>query len=105
MCNGYGKRHRVKFPDEQDENRSHIFDALALTRGSAKETLALFLLQSPSPLGILSCVIGAMRKFYRSVIHSAQAQTPHVTQVVLVHLPGVAGTLTRHCITRALYVA
>src|SRR5437660_5283868 len=53
---------------------------------------------------VLSYRIGATRKLHRAVIHGAEAQTPHVTQVVLVHPPGVAWPLTRHHIACALYI-
>ena len=53
----------------------------------------------------LSCVIGARRKLQRSVIHRTEAQTQPVTQVVLVHLPWIPGTLTRHRVACTLHVA
>lgn len=54
---------------------------------------------------MLSCVLGEACKFHRAVIHGAEAQTPYVAQIVLVHLPGVVGTLTRQHIVCASYVA
>src|SRR5581483_3049886 len=74
-------------------------------------TLAIVTLRKqrlPRPLFrrlMLLGVIATARKLHRAVVDAAEAQTPHVTQVILVHPPGVARTLARHYVEGALCIA